>query len=333
MTAAAADRAHHRRRFSGRDPHEAHRAATPLELLFDLTFVVAFGIAANELAHYVADGHIRTGLLGFVFASLRRLLGVDQLLVVRVGLRHRRLGLPPRDDGADGRRDRARARPPAGVRVDRRAATCSTTASWSRATSSCACRWSSSGRGRRATTRRGGRGAVYIWTISVAQVFWVVLAIVDLPIESDVRDRAGADRDRDVWPVHRASAEGRHALARASHRGALRPARDHHARRGDPRHRRLDQRRRARLRRAGPSTRRSSRSRASGSPSATWWTYFAIPWADVLELHRERSFIWGYGHMVIFGSLAAIGAGLHVAAYYLEHKTDDRRRRAPCCAP
>ena len=54
---------------------------------------------------------------------------------------------------------------------------------------------------------------------------------------------------------------------------------------------------------------------------ATWWTYFAIPWAEVLELHRERSFIWGYGHIVIFGSLAAIGAGLHVAAYYLEHET------------
>ena len=54
---------------------------------------------------------------------------------------------------------------------------------------------------------------------------------------------------------------------------------------------------------------------------ATWWTYFVIPWAHVLRLHRERSFLWGYGHILIFGSLAAIGAGLHVAAYYLEHET------------
>ena len=30
-----------------------------------------------------------------------------------------------------------------------------------------------------------------------------------------------------------------------------------------------------------------------GLSFATWWTYFAIPWADVLELHRERSFVWG----------------------------------------
>ena len=65
---AASERAHHRRRFSGRDPSEAHRAATPLELLFDLTFVVAFGIAANELARYLADGRVRPGILGFLFA-------------------------------------------------------------------------------------------------------------------------------------------------------------------------------------------------------------------------------------------------------------------------
>ncbi len=70
MTAtAASDRAHHRRRFSGRDPSEAHRAATPLELLFDLTFVVAFGTAGNELAHYLADGQFRPGIFGFVFAA------------------------------------------------------------------------------------------------------------------------------------------------------------------------------------------------------------------------------------------------------------------------
>ena len=53
----------------GRDPDEAHRAATPLELLFDLTFVVAYGIAADELAHYLAEDHIRAGVIGFCFAA------------------------------------------------------------------------------------------------------------------------------------------------------------------------------------------------------------------------------------------------------------------------
>lgn len=28
----------------------------------------------------------------------------------------------------------------------------------------------------------------------------------------------------------------------------------------------------------------------------------------------------GYGHIPIFGSIVATGAGLHVAAYYIEHK-------------
>src|SRR4026208_910230 len=57
------------RRMAGRDPHEEHRVATPLELLFDLTFVVAFGIAANELAHFLAEGHVPAGLVGFGFAT------------------------------------------------------------------------------------------------------------------------------------------------------------------------------------------------------------------------------------------------------------------------
>ena len=60
---------HHSRRMGGRDPHEAHRVATPLELLFDLTFVTAFGFAAAQLAHALAEGHYSVGLLGFSLAS------------------------------------------------------------------------------------------------------------------------------------------------------------------------------------------------------------------------------------------------------------------------
>ena len=79
---------------AGRDPHEQGRTSTPLELLFDLTFVIAFGTAANELAHALAEGHVGDGILGFCFAVFAVSLGVDQLLLVRLGLRHRRLDLP-----------------------------------------------------------------------------------------------------------------------------------------------------------------------------------------------------------------------------------------------
>lgn len=60
---------HHSRRMGGRDRHEAHRAATPLELLFDLTFVIGFGLAASQLAHALAEGHYSVALLGFGLAS------------------------------------------------------------------------------------------------------------------------------------------------------------------------------------------------------------------------------------------------------------------------
>jgi low temperature requirement protein LtrA len=51
-----------------------------------------------------------------------------------------------------------------------------------------------------------------------------------------------------------------------------------------------------------------------------WWVYFIMPSAEVLARHRERAFPWGYLHLLIFGSLAAAGAGLHVAAYVIEHE-------------
>jgi len=62
--------AHRVIRMTGRDPDEQHRAATPLELLFDLTFVVAFGVAAEQLAHLLAEGHVASGLTSFTLAML-----------------------------------------------------------------------------------------------------------------------------------------------------------------------------------------------------------------------------------------------------------------------
>src|SRR6185436_6150814 len=35
--------------------------------------------------------------------------------------------------------------------------------------------------------------------------------------------------------------------------------------------------------------------------------------ATGLEQRRELSFLWGYGHLIVFASLAALGAGLEVA--------------------
>ena len=44
------------------------RRATPLELLYDLTYVIAFGAAAEELAAAVAGGHLGAGVGAYLFA-------------------------------------------------------------------------------------------------------------------------------------------------------------------------------------------------------------------------------------------------------------------------
>ncbi|GAB2444583.1 low temperature requirement protein A [Streptosporangium sandarakinum] len=46
---------------------------------------------------------------------------------------------------------------------------------------------------------------------------------------------------------------------------------------------------------------------------ALWWLYFLGPAGDGLSDHRRRSYLWGYGHYGIFAALAALGAGLEVA--------------------
>nr|WP_123698477.1 low temperature requirement protein A [Agrococcus jenensis] len=46
-----------------RDPEEAGRTATPLELFFDLVFVVAVSVAAVNLHHALTEAHIVEGLL------------------------------------------------------------------------------------------------------------------------------------------------------------------------------------------------------------------------------------------------------------------------------
>lgn len=50
----------------GRDTREHHRASTPLELFFDLTFVVGVSFAAEGFAHEIAVGHGAHGLVTYL---------------------------------------------------------------------------------------------------------------------------------------------------------------------------------------------------------------------------------------------------------------------------
>ncbi|NUT54296.1 MAG: low temperature requirement protein A, partial [Saccharothrix sp.] len=46
---------------------------------------------------------------------------------------------------------------------------------------------------------------------------------------------------------------------------------------------------------------------------ALWWLSTLEPGGEALAASRHRSYLWGYGHFGLFAALAALGAGLEVA--------------------
>jgi low temperature requirement protein LtrA len=69
---------------------------------------------------------------------------------------------------------------------------------------------------------------------------------------------------------------------------------------------------------------------------ALWWAYFLVPFPQVLHLRRERAFVWGYGHAVVFAALVAVGAGLELVADALKsagsHGVHDTQAVSPLLA-
>ena len=120
-----------RRPMASRDTAEEHRASTPLELLFDLCFVVAVA-QAGDAAPPRRRPTAHAGQRGRQLRArvLRHLVGVDELHVVRVGLRQRRRRLPAAHVRADRRRADPRRRRAARVRRTATSTSCSS-ATWS----------------------------------------------------------------------------------------------------------------------------------------------------------------------------------------------------------
>jgi low temperature requirement protein LtrA len=51
---------------------------------------------------------------------------------------------------------------------------------------------------------------------------------------------------------------------------------------------------------------------------ALWWSYFDRSAAEGLRTSPRSAFGWGYWHLLVFASLAAVGAGLQVVAETLD---------------
>jgi low temperature requirement protein LtrA len=304
---------------AGRDPHEAGRASTPLELLFDLTFVIAFGAASNQLAHALAEDHVREGVLAFLLATFAvtwawinftwfaSAYDTDDwpfrltTMVQMVGVLLLALGLPDMFASVihhDGHLDLRLM--VAGYVVMR----LPMVVQWLRA-------------GRQDPLRRT-LCSTMVATLVVGQAGWALLllanpamgptvVVVLLLIVIEVGGPLLAENRHGGTPWHGHHIAERYGLMVIICLGegllgtnAALAALVHDGWTVDI----------AVLGLAGTAL-----------TFGVWWTYFVVPSGHLLAAHRERSFGWGYGHLPVFGAVVAIGAGLHAAAYYLEDET------------
>ncbi|MFF3442749.1 low temperature requirement protein A [Streptosporangium sp. NPDC002721] len=297
-----------------RPTDEPHRVSSPLELLFDLTFVVAIAAVTARLAHGVADGHGPAALVPFLqvffaiwwawmnftwFASsydtddvAYRLLTMVQMAGVLVLA----AGVPAAADGSDYR----------AVTLGYLVMRLGLVAQWLRAGAEDA-------PGRRTALR-------YAAGITLVQVGWVLRLLLSqagvLPSSAQLpffaalvvlelavprwAERAGATS----WhPHHIAERYGLFTIillgesvlaATTGVQGAIEAAE------------------------VGVSLVVIA---VSGLVLlfALWWLYFLAPTGEGLTDRRHRSYLWGYGHYGIFAALAALGAGLEVAVERAGH--------------
>lgn len=309
-------RAHRLVRMSGRDPSQPHRPATPLELLFDLTFVVSFGIAGDQFAHSIADGHWQVGLLAMVFAVastcwawmnfswFASAYDTDDwiyrltTLVQMVGVVVFALGLPGWFSSFESGETVGNSVSLTGYVIMRVAMILQ----WLRV--------AMQDRDRRRTA------LAYVFFVGAAQVGWVVLTLTSQSSTQFVLLAVGlflvetmgpvlAERESDGTPWHARHIAERHGLLAIIALGevvfgtvaAVSVL----------------------IERQGLSVDAILVVVAGvGLAFGLWWIYFLMPSGEVLERHRDRMRAWGYLHVLVYGSIASTGAGLHVAAYVIE---------------
>ncbi|WP_245205836.1 low temperature requirement protein A [Kitasatospora sp. RG8] len=311
---AAVHRPHHAdrhpvRRMVPRSRDEPHRVATPLELFFDLCFVVAVGQAGRELAHDLAAGHYGDGLTGYAlaffaiwwawmnFTWFASAYDCDDVpyrvttLVQIAGVLILAAGVPRMFAEQD------LTLSVIGYMVMRLAMV----TQWLRAAAN------EEGQARAVALR-------YAVGITLCQVGWGVMLVlphdvrpyvIPLGILAELSVPVIAElRLQTPWhPHHIAERYGLFTLivlgeTVAAATVAVQSAVDEHEGLG----------------RLVPV--------AVGGLLvcfSAWWIYFARPVHDHLRSNRQ-AFLWGYGHYLVFGSAAAIGAGLEVAVESAVHK-------------
>ncbi|MET8686571.1 low temperature requirement protein A [Streptomyces sp. NPDC004732] len=312
--------AHRLTPMSGRDPEEHGRVSTPLELLFDLTFVVAVGTASSRFAEMLAEGHAVQAITAFAlamfaisvawisFSWFASAFGTDDWLyraltmVQMIGVVIFSLGLPAMFHSLDeGGHLELRAMV-IGYVVMRIAMVLQ----WWRAA--------------RSSPAFHDVGMANIrWTV-IAQVGWVVVGFVHLPLAVlfpafvvlavlelvlPVLTQGGAGGT--PWHPHHVAERyglfaiitlGEGVVGTVASSGGLLGGAD------------------------GTSWTGNAIAVVVAGVGLTfgmWWVYFATPFGDILVHRRRRGYLFGYGHIPLFIGIAGAGAGLHVAGLQLEH--------------
>jgi low temperature requirement protein LtrA len=292
-----------------RDSAEPHRVATPLELLFDLTFVVAVALLAGELAHSIVEDHAGEGVLGYLmvffaiwwawmnftwFASAYDTDDVAYRLLTMVqmgGVLVLAAGVPAAFASQNF----------AAVTLGYVLMRFAMLTQWLRA--------AGADRAHRRTCIRYATGT------AIVQVGWVLRLVLVAPwglvgffvlAAGELFVPWWAERTRGTtWHPHHIAERyglftiivlGECVLAATT---AVQAA----------------------FTEAGASTELV----LLGAGAlvllfSLWWFYFLKPAAPGLEHRRELSFLWGYGHYVVFAALAALGAGLEVSVEAITHQ-------------
>src|SRR6266478_7632237 len=303
---------------SGRDPHEEHRVATPLELLFDLTFATCFSFAASQFATEIAAGRYAAASIGFGFASFAicwawinfswfsSAYDTDDWLfrvatmVQMIGVLVLAIGLRPMFASIERGQRLDNSVMVLGYVIMRVALV----SQWLRAAKQDPVH-------RRACL-------TYAITISIAQIGWVAMIFARLSAASSIFlvailvlvEFAGptlAERKDGGTPWNADHIVERHSLFAIIALGegvvgtvaALSAVVEQQGWTLDA----------ALVGIAG-----------TGLTFGMWWIYYMVPAAEIIELHRDRAFVWGYVQMLIVTAIVATGAGLHVAAYFIEHR-------------
>jgi low temperature requirement protein LtrA len=285
-----------------RDPDEPERSASPLELLFDLTFVVAVSRAASALDHDLLEAHVADGVLGFAtlffaiwwawmnftwFATAHdsddvahRLLALVQMagvLVLTAGVTRAAVD----DDFLV-------------VTLGYLVMRLGLTASWLRVA-----RDQPSHRSRALRYASGLVGLQVLWLgrlllpDDLRFVSFVALALCEMAVP------LWAERVVDRPPFHSGHIEERYGLFTIIVLGESILSAS------------------VGFQTAVDETGLTAELLAVGLGGlvlafGAWWLYFDHP--GHLTPGPDVSFRWGYAHVVVFAALAALGAGIHVAA-------------------